>query len=149
MASMRRERANSDSLCSSSSDSSSESKRHTGHREGYYPELVETYSFLVPVKDRDNEGKVIGVLCSLCRKHKADQRNHAATWTSRPCSCIRKDIMERHSKSAMNRVKTDLRNRLNTQNLDHLMRISINGPCLDDYNFNKTATSWGNQRQKL
>lgn len=50
--------------------------------------------------------------------------------------------------STMNRVKTDLRNRLNTRNLDHLIRISINGPCLDDYDFNKTATSWGNKRQR-
>ena len=51
------------------------------HVEGYYPVLAEIYPFLVPVEDSDNEGKVIGVLCSLCMKHKTDQRNHAGTWT--------------------------------------------------------------------
>ena len=97
----RRKRALSDS--SSSSGSSSECKRQAGHREGYYPALAEAYPFLVPVEDRDNEGKVIGVLCSLCMKHETDQRNHAGTWTSKPCSCIRKDVIDRHSKSAMHR----------------------------------------------
>ena len=38
-----------------------------------------TTPFLVPVEDSDNEGKVTGVLCSLCMKHKTDQRNHAGT----------------------------------------------------------------------
>lgn len=50
--------------------------------------------------------------------------------------------------STMNRVKTDLRNRLITQNLEHLMQISINGPCFEDYDFDKAATSWDNQRQR-
>ena len=36
-------------------------------------------------------------------KHKTDQRNHAGTWTKKPCSCIRRDIIDRHSKSAMHR----------------------------------------------
>ena len=66
---------------------------------------------VVPVEDRDNEGKVIDVLCSLCMKHKTDQRNHAGTWTSKPCVCIRKDMIDRHSKSAMHReaIKETLR----------------------------------------
>ena len=50
--------------------------------------------------------------------------------------------------STMNRIKTDLRNRLITLNLDHLMRISINGPSQADYDFDKAATLWGNQRQR-
>ncbi|CAF4972216.1 unnamed protein product, partial [Rotaria socialis] len=33
----------------------------------------------------------------------------------------------------MNRILTDLRNRLTTEHLEQLMRISIEGPCdLDD-----------------
>ena len=36
-------------------------------------------------------------------KHKTDQRNHAGTWTSKPCACIRRDIIDRHSKSVMHR----------------------------------------------
>ena len=97
MAMAGRKRAFSDSSSSSSSSgSSSGCKRQAGHREGYYPALA--YPFLVSVEDR---GKVIGVLCSLCMKHKTDQRNHAGTWTSKPCLCIRKDMIDRHSKSAM------------------------------------------------
>ena len=90
---------------SESDSSSSSSKRHSGHKEGFYPALVVDYPFLLPVEDRDSssDGKVIGVLCSLCIKHKTDQRNHAGTWTKKPCSCIRRDIIDRHSKSAMHR----------------------------------------------
>ena len=67
--------------------------------------MAEDYSFLLPVEDRDSEerGKVIGVLCSLCIKHKTDQRNHAGTWTSKPCVCIRRDVIDRQSKSAMHK----------------------------------------------
>ena len=59
--------------------------------------LAEAYPFLVPVEDRNNEGKVIGVLCSLCMKHKTN-----GTWTSKPCLCI-EDMIDRHSKSAKHR----------------------------------------------
>ena len=73
MAIARRKRAFPDSLSSSSSSgSSSGCKRQAGHRQGYYPALAEAYPFLVPVEDRNNEGKVIGVLCSLCMKHKTE-----------------------------------------------------------------------------
>lgn len=44
--------------------------------------------------------------------------------------------------STMNRIKTNLHNRLITLNLDHLMQISINGPCLQEYDFDRAATSW-------
>ena len=90
---------------SSSSSSSSGPKRHAGHRQGYSSALAEDFPFLLPVEDRDSEerGSVIGVLCSLCIKHKTDQRNHSGTWTKKPCSCIRRDVVERHSKSAMHK----------------------------------------------
>ena len=44
--------------------------------------------------------------------------------------------------SAMNRIKTDLRNRLFTITLDSLIRISIEGPSLDDFNFEKVFQNW-------
>ena len=50
--------------------------------------------------------------------------------------------------STMKRIKTALRNRLTTLNLDHLMQISINGPCGAEFDFTKAATAWGNQRQR-
>ena len=59
----------------------------------------------MPVEDRDSKerGNKIGMLCSLCIKHKTDQRNYAGTWTSKPCACIRQDVIDRHSKSAMHK----------------------------------------------
>ena len=90
---------------SSGSSSSSGPKRHAGHRQGYSSAYAEDFPFLLPVEDRDSEerGSVISVLCSLCIKHKTDQRNHSGTWTKKPCSCIRRDVVERHSKSAMHK----------------------------------------------
>jgi len=40
-----------------------------------------------------------------------------------------------HAFSSMNCIKTELRNRLRTSTLDSLMRISIEGPPLSDFNF--------------
>ena len=45
--------------------------------------------------------------------------------------------------SSMNRIKTDLRNRLKTSTLDCLMRISIEGPQIGDFNFERAADIWG------
>ena len=101
MAGRKRSVSDCSSSPSSSSDSSSGYKQLARHREGYYPALADEYLFLAPVED--NEGKVTGLLCSLCIKHKTDQRNHAGTWTTKPCTCIRKDVIARHSKSAMHR----------------------------------------------
>ena len=50
--------------------------------------------------------------------------------------------------SAMNRIKTDLRNRLKTPTLDCLMRISIEGPPLSDFNFERAADIWGGMRNR-
>ena len=45
--------------------------------------------------------------------------------------------------SSMNRIKTDLRNRLKTSTLDCLMRIGIEGPPLANFNFERAADIWG------
>jgi hypothetical protein len=50
--------------------------------------------------------------------------------------------------SAMNRIKTNLRNRLKTQTLDCLMRISIEGPPVSDFNFERAADLWGGMRNR-
>ena len=50
--------------------------------------------------------------------------------------------------SCMNRVKTDLRNRLKTETLDQLLRISIEGPPPRHYNFDRAATLWGSWRNR-
>ena len=41
--------------------------------------------------------------------------------------------------SAMKRIKTELRNRMKTSTLDQLMRISIEGPPMDSFNFEMAA----------
>ena len=43
----------------------------------------------------------------------------------------------------MKRVKTELCNQLITTTLDHLLRISIAGPDLKDYDFDRAVDEWG------
>ena len=48
--------------------------------------------------------------------------------------------------SAMKHIKTELRNRLTTKVLDCLMRISIDGPDMANFDFDRAATKWANRR---
>jgi len=50
--------------------------------------------------------------------------------------------------SSMNHIKTELRNRLRTSTLDCLMRTSIEGPPLSDFNFERAADLWGGMRNR-
>ena len=50
--------------------------------------------------------------------------------------------------SSMNRIKTELRNCLKTSTLDCLMRISIEGPPLSVFNFERAADIWGGMRNR-
>ena len=50
--------------------------------------------------------------------------------------------------SAMKRVKTVFRNRLETVTLERLLRISLEGPALEDFQFDKAADLWGSLRQR-
>ena len=71
---------------SSGSSSSNRSRSSGGHKEGWDPSFAVSYPWALPVEDRDEPGKIIGVLCKLCRKH---QHNHAGTWTDKPLiGCI-------------------------------------------------------------
>ena len=92
---------------SSGSSSSKRSRSSGGHKEGWDPSFAVSYPWALPVEDRDEPGKVIGVLCKLCRKHGKHQHNHAGTWTDKPLSCIRKDILKRHGESVMHRDAQD------------------------------------------
>ena len=53
-----------------------------------------------------------------------------------------------HAFSSMNRIKTELRNRLKTSTLDCLMRVSIEGPPLADFNLERAADIWGGMRNR-
>ena len=48
--------------------------------------------------------------------------------------------------SAMNRLKTDLRNRMNTTTLDRLLRIRIEGP--EDFPHTEAATRWARAKKR-
>ena len=50
--------------------------------------------------------------------------------------------------STMNRVKTKLRNRMSTSTLDSLIRISMEGPPLSQFNFERAADIWGTLRNR-
>ena len=50
--------------------------------------------------------------------------------------------------STMNRIKTDLRNHLKTSSLDCLMRISIEGPPIAQFNFERAADIWGGMHKR-
>ena len=50
----------------------------------------------VPVySEEDNsESGVIGLLRSLCKRHGTKQCNRTGTWTDKPCTYLRKDILQ-------------------------------------------------------
>ena len=50
--------------------------------------------------------------------------------------------------SALKRIKTRLRNRLSNRILNNLLKISIEGPEIKDFDFEKAADVWGAQRNR-
>ena len=49
----------------------------------------------------------------------------------------------------MKRIKTTLRNRMESATLDQLMRIANEGPKPEEFNFDKAADLWGSIRQRI
>ena len=50
-----------------------------------------------------DETTVIGILCALCKQHNVQQRNKSGTWTEKPCTLLRKDLLQRHKTSSMHK----------------------------------------------
>ena len=50
--------------------------------------------------------------------------------------------------STMRRVKGRLRSEMTNSTLNHCMRISIEGPTLEEFNFNESVDSWGNLKNR-
>ena len=97
---MKRQRSES----SSSSDCSSDRVvRKSKHREGCNADWKDQYTWLLPVADRDEPTEICGLLCELCQHHKVTQRSGAGTWVSKPCTVLRKDMIDRHSQSVMHK----------------------------------------------
>ena len=82
------------------------------HRVGYRNSWQTEFPWHVPVYDTDNsetdDGHVVGLLCSLCKKHHTKQRNSVGTWTDKPCSLLRKDVLKRHKLSNMHKEAEEL-----------------------------------------
>ena len=50
--------------------------------------------------------------------------------------------------STMKRIKTAARNRMETETLNRLMRVSIEGPALNDFDFDRAADQWESLRKR-
>ena len=50
--------------------------------------------------------------------------------------------------STLKRVETDARNRLKTETLDKLIRLSTEGPSMTEFDFDKAATLWSSQSNR-
>ena len=50
--------------------------------------------------------------------------------------------------STMRRIKTRLRSEMNNATLNHCMRISIEGPPLQEFDFNTAVETWSNLRKR-
>ena len=50
--------------------------------------------------------------------------------------------------SALNRIKTPLSNRLSNKITVQLLFISIEGPCLEDFDFNAACLEWASKRNR-
>ena len=49
----------------------------------------------------ESEGKVSGMICSICKRHKSKNTyNQSTVWSLTPCTCLCKDSIRRHAKSA-------------------------------------------------
>ena len=50
--------------------------------------------------------------------------------------------------STLKRVKTRLRSTMTNATLNHLLRISIEGPAIDQFDFDKAVSRWGSLRNR-
>ena len=80
------------------------------HKEGYSASWKKDFPWHIPVYtsgSADSEtspGNVVGLLCSLCKHHQTKQRNNVGTWTEKPCTLLRRDILQRHKVSDMHKL---------------------------------------------
>ena len=61
------------------------------------------YAWLIPVADHDEPTEISGLLCELCQCYKVTQRSEAGMWVSKPCTVLRKDMIDHHSQSIMHK----------------------------------------------
>lgn len=77
------------------------------HKIGYNTSWKTDFPWHIPVYD-SSESTVIGLLCSVCKRHGTKQRNSVGTWTDQPCASLRRDVLQRHKDSAMHKSAQQL-----------------------------------------
>ena len=72
------------------------------HKVEYDVRWEEEFPWHVPVysEEGNSESGVIG-LSSICQHHGTKQRNNVGTWTDKPCTYLRRDMLQRHKGSKM------------------------------------------------
>lgn len=75
------------------------------HKNEYDVHWKDQFPWHIPVysEEGNSESSVVGLLCSICKHHGTKQRNHVGTWTDNPCTCLRKDLLQRHKASKMHK----------------------------------------------
>ncbi|XP_035683974.1 zinc finger protein 862-like [Branchiostoma floridae] len=67
------------------------------HKYGWEKAWLKKYKWLVPVTNED--GEVVGMLCSTCRRHNQRQRSGEYYWSKEPVSSLRSDMVGGHPTS--------------------------------------------------
>ena len=76
------------------------------HAVGYKPAWEAEYPWLVP---DFSDGKVSGMLCSVCKRHSTKNKyNKTTAWSESPCICLRKDSVRRHASSVQHSNAVEL-----------------------------------------
>ena len=97
MAGRKRPRSSSDSVTATNK-----------HKVGYCASWKEEFPWHVPVYDSAGS-TVTGLLCSLCKQRNTKQQNNVGIWTDKPCSLLRRDMIQRHKDSKMHKEAEELK----------------------------------------
>ncbi len=81
--------------------------RQSHHRVGYDSSWEREFPWHQPVFDASNT-TVEGLLCNICKRHRTGQRNKAGTWSTKPCTLLRRDILQRHKRSLMHKEAEEM-----------------------------------------
>ena len=85
-----------------SSETGTKKSKHKIEYDAHWKEEFPWHVF-VYAEEGNAESSVLGLLCSLCQRHGTKQCNRTGTWTDKPCTYLRKDMLQRHKTSQMHK----------------------------------------------
>ena len=88
------------------SSATSETAVQSKHKIGYNASWKTDFPWHIPVFD-DTVTNIISLLCSTCKQHGATQRNSSGTWTDKLCTSLRRDALQRHKESEMQKASQE------------------------------------------